>query len=462
MTLLLLFGSSAVALLFLWFVHLERSGQEIVTIGTILTVLVVDAALYPGFDVPTGVFHPQLGTTSFRPYEVIIVVALAARLAAKGVPRRVAAWSLCWVAFFVWVALQGLVGLYMGHSAELVAFEAKVVVYLGAMALVAGVPAEHLLRSRTMTRVIGFAAAVAVGMILLDTSGLRVTKGIPGVPLQEFGRMGSDFASICLAIGIVALGLSLARRRGRTGLLVAGVALILSITVPTQRAVLISFLALVVVGALAFASRSALQRVRVSSAELVVAAMVVGALVCIPWMLGAWGGTGSQTRITSRVSTAFTSPAKLQSAQDRILQYQEVQPLIMQKPAFGWGLGKTYAHFAPGPNEFIVNNLTHNIFADLLLRTGVVGLVLFSTAVGVSLLEGFRAWRAHPNDEVACLALACVIVIVGLLGKGSVESIFEKFRLAVLLGVFLGMLRSLALASVAPRPAALDDRVAAR
>ena len=88
-------------------------------------------------------------------------------------------------------------------------------------------------------------------------------------------------------------------------------------------------------------------------------------------------------------------------------------------------------------------DLTHNIILDLfLMRTGLIGLILFVSALGVSLYEGIQVWRRHPDRFVAVLALGLVAVILGLVSKGMVESIFEKYRLACLLGLMLGMLRS--------------------
>jgi hypothetical protein len=43
---------------------------------------------------------------------------------------------------------------------------------------------------------------------------------------------------------------------------------------------------------------------------------------------------------------------------------------------------------------------------------------------------------------VAVLALGLVAAVVGLIAKGQVESIFENYRLATVLGLTLGMLRS--------------------
>lgn len=443
--LMLAAGTVVVALLFVWFAWLERSGRGIGVVAFLLGLLVIEASLYPGFEAPAGLFHPVIGGLSFRPYEVVIVVALLARVMVRGAPQRFSTSTLCWLALALWVVTQAAIGLYVHHAAELVAFEAKAVVHISAMALAAGVPAQAYTRGRTMSWVLVFAAVVATFMTILDISGMRWSGGPPGVPVEEFGRLGPDLASIFLAMGIVALGMGLAQGKRRFGLVLAAAPLLLSTFIPSQRAVLISFVAFTVLTAVAFACRSAWQRIRPAPAELTLAALLIIAILMVPAVAAVGKNSEPPSLVfAARVAESFTSPAKRQSAEDRINQYREAWPLIAERPLLGWGLGKTFAHFQPGPDEFVVNNLTHNIAGDLLLRTGVVGLVLFAVAVAASLREGLRVWRRHPNSVMACLALACVLVVVGILAKGMVESIFEKFRLAVLMGIFLGMMKSLA------------------
>ena len=99
-------------------------------------------------------------------------------------------------------------------------------------------------------------------------------------------------------------------------------------------------------------------------------------------------------------------------------------------------------------------DLTENIGLDLWLRTGLIGLALFLAAIVVSLVNGFATWRLHPDRMVAVLALALVAVVVGFIAKGQVESIFENYRLATVLGLSLGMLRS-AVTSGGGGPAAM-------
>ena len=54
----------------------------------------------------------------------------------------------------------------------------------------------------------------------------------------------------------------------------------------------------------------------------------------------------------------------------------------MTAPFCGWGLGQTISFFDVGPRQFVTSYLTHNILTDLLLRTGLVGLLLFLAAFG--------------------------------------------------------------------------------
>lgn len=86
--------------------------------------------------------------------------------------------------------------------------------------------------------------------------------------------------------------------------------------------------------------------------------------------------------------------------------------------------------------------MTHNIGGDLLLRMGVAGLALFVLAMSVAIAQGLRFWRRANDPLAAALALGLVAAVVGWLSKAMVESMFEKYRLAVLLGLLLGMLRS--------------------
>jgi O-antigen ligase len=146
--------------------------------------------------------------------------------------------------------------------------------------------------------------------------------------------------------------------------------------------------------------------------------------------------------IHDKVESAISSEAKAESAQSRLNKWSVALKDAEQHPWLGQGLGFTYSYFTPGANVFVVTDLTENILLDLWLRTGVIGVLLFLAAVVTSLVTGFAAWRLHPDRMTAVLTLALVAVVVGLLAKGQVESILDNYRLATVLGLSLGMLRS--------------------
>lgn len=456
-------GALAVGALGLWFWDLERRGRSVVVLAFIVGFLVVEGSMYPGFDAPAGLLHPTFGSVSFRPHEVLIVVALVARLVARGAPTRIGTPMIWWVAFLAWMGLAAFVGVYVGHSGLLVAFEAKAVIYLGAIALGAGVPSHDLVGGPTIRRLIVFSAVVSTFMIVLDSAGVRITGRFLGLPLEDSGRMGADAASIFLALGLLSLGLAVSRRQGRLPLLLAACPLCLSTFVPSQRAVLVTFAVLLTLVPLAFLSSAARARVHASPVEVVSAGLLLLTLVTVPWVLSGMRGESTPSYpLAPNVTAALTDRSKHLSAEDRVNQYRKAWPLMTEKPFLGWGLGKTYAHFHPGPDEFEENNLTHNIAGDLVLRTGLAGFALFALALSASLRDGWRAWRDRVDDAVACVALACVVVLAGLVAKGMVESLFEKFRLAVLIGVFLGILRSVVTsARVAPAQGAAAGEIGA-
>jgi len=74
-----------------------------------------------------------------------------------------------------------------------------------------------------------------------------------------------------------------------------------------------------------------------------------------------------------------------------------------------------------------------------LYRTGVIGLLLFAIPVLLALGTGVRGWLGAGDRLVAAVALGCTAVALGLLAKGLVESIFEKYRLTIFLAILIGL-----------------------
>ena len=144
--------------------------------------------------------------------------------------------------------------------------------------------------------------------------------------------------------------------------------------------------------------------------------------------------------------------------QSRVNQWNAAPLVIDDRPWTGWGLGKTYLYYDPGPKSFIRTNLTHNIGLDLLLRTGVIGLGLFIAAVLASIAVGIRMWRKASDPLVAAFALASSAIVLALVSKGLVESLFEKYRLAALMGLIVGIgLTTLSRELVREQPARAEN-----
>jgi hypothetical protein len=55
---------------------------------------------------------------------------------------------------------------------------------------------------------------------------------------------------------------------------------------------------------------------------------------------------------------------------------------------------------------------------------------------------GVRTWWRGADIDIASFAAGMTAVFVGLLGKGLVESLFEKYRLATFMGLVIGMVCS--------------------
>src|SRR5918992_4679412 len=134
--LLFAFAALAGVSLFWWFVRLERAGHSATTVLLVLWILVLDASLHADPNkVPAGLFHPGVGpdpdptddilesAVSFRLVDLVIPIALGARLYARGFPARIRMSSIWLLAFFGWLVGAALIGLINSNSPDLIAFE---------------------------------------------------------------------------------------------------------------------------------------------------------------------------------------------------------------------------------------------------------------------------------------------------------------------------------------------------
>ena len=156
MALLLLLVILATAGLVVWttFVRWEREGHREYLVATVFAVILVDLLLYPSQnDVPPGLFRPVIAGQSFRLPELVLLLALGARLVVHGGPKRAGPVGLALLAWCLWYALSGLFGLANGHDLKDVLYEAKAILYIGGgIALLTGVDLGRMVSPRAIGR----------------------------------------------------------------------------------------------------------------------------------------------------------------------------------------------------------------------------------------------------------------------------------------------------------------------
>ncbi|MGH9149697.1 MAG: O-antigen ligase family protein, partial [Acidimicrobiales bacterium] len=245
--------------------------------------------------------------------------------------------------------------------------------------------------------------------------------------------------------GLLALVLAAARSARPLGLLVAAAPLLVSTVAARQRAAVLGLVAAAAVVALAWVAPTARRRLRVTPTEVGLVALVVIALLVVPAAVAGLGaGRPAAVPLADEVAVTFTSPGKQQSAQERVNQWQVATALWRERPFLGHGLGVVFRYSGVGERVVVASDVFHSIFYDLLVRTGLVGLCLFAAAMAFTLRDGVRAWRYAGDGFVAAVALVGAALVVGLLAKGMVESILEKDRLVVAMGLLLGVVRAAA------------------
>lgn len=449
-------------LVFMWLVRLTRTPQGAEKIvALLLALLVAESAMYANpSDVPTGLFHPAAGPLSFRIFDLLVPAAIVARLVARPPPQLISVQTLAWSAFLVWLTGAAVNGFLLGNSTGLIAYHAKAIIYIGTFVLVAAVPADRWLQSRSLRIVVCTSSAVAFVLMLTSQTGIGISLALPLVPLVGLGGLGSDMATIFAVMGLVTFAVGLCSPQHRLRTIGVALPMLLSPLASGQRAAMIGLGASVVVCMLV--GPWAMRNVRLTLAELGIGTLAAVGLVTALLLAGSLSpAVSNKLPIARQIQETFTSRGKQLSEQDRVNQWAQARELIAQRPVFGWGLAKQYNYYSPGFYEFMTTDLTHNIGLDLLLRTGIVGLLLFVVAVATTVRDGVLTWLRDIDARIAALGLACVGALIGLITKGMFESIFEKYRLALVMGGLVGLALSVSAArrtapATAPRRLPLD------
>ncbi len=420
----------------------ERGRPEIVVFVT-LVVVVFDALVYPdGGTEPAGILRPTIFGHDYRAADLVIVLALLARLLVRGLPRRVTGPGLLWFAFFAMFTIGVPLGFANGHASVLVIFQEKFVLETGGMAiLMAGVP----LSSVTSPAFIGRAAWTLGLMSLVPILAAFAKHAIsfPVLPQAGFGTsLGSDSATVLLSLAFLLLAVEVCHPTPRFGVMAWCGLMIVAGIVTGQRAALIGLVVTLACTLFVMSGRPWRRRSRVRLSQLLpVLALVAIPLGTIAIINARINPTSATVPVVSDLSGSFTGVGKTQSADIRLNLWSFGRHLAEERPAFGWGLGQDFSIFQANGSEVpLTGGDFHDIAIDLVVTTGVVGFALFSLALASSLWSAFVTWRRARSSAIAAVALASGILLVQLVSKGLFESITQQYRFTVILGMLIGII----------------------
>lgn len=426
-------------------VRLDRSPKRVAIVTIVVALLIVESVLYSQNETPFGIFHPQIGSQNFRLYDVLIPLALVARLRSRGLPRRISASGVLWVGFFAWYAACAVTGYLGHHTLTNITFESKALIYLGgSMLVVSGFNVRELLGPHGPLRLVRPAAVFSGAVAAVGLVHLTINIPVSGIKIVGLNGVPEDAASILISLGVLAFMIELCRPKRSASVLICCAVMVVSTLTSGQRATLVQLAVTLILAAAAWLLPTARRRSTVTPTQALVIALVIAVLFVGPSVLrGQSPWQVSAIPFGSKIENALTNQAKTQSAQQRINELQQLEIYVPQRLVTGWGLGRTVTYYATGTYSYPTKDITDGIVGDLLLRGGVIALGLLVAAVGSVLWEGISVWRHHRDRVAAAASLACATILVGLLAKGLVESIFEKYRVAIVLGLMLGLARAL-------------------
>ncbi|HEC09917.1 MAG TPA: O-antigen ligase domain-containing protein [Acidimicrobiales bacterium] len=427
-------------LLFGWFTGLERRGRGEVVVATVLGVALLEAVLFQSQNtVPSGLFRIPLGSFDVRPVDVLIPMALAARVLARPPGSRISFTALLWVAFVVWYAAGGITGYYGGNPVpEVIGQVRSMLLFGGAYALVAGTDVRKLLGEKFLRVVSRLLFAIALGYIAMIMLVGPTSVGAGPVTIPELGGLGADTSSIISAMGLMLILVEISSPVHHRFRIVAGSLAMLIPLIGDQAASIVGLVVMIGLTMLTSLTPRWRERVTVTPTEFLL-------VVVLSLTVGLVGLTaaGRTEDITSGVEDALVGNAQDSTSRLRVLLWEDARDFILESPVIGHGAGfrQILPDQWPAPPSLVAS---HNILLDVTLRSGLVGLALFLAAMFSSFREVLTSWRSRLDPRLTMLSLGAGIGIGGILAKGMVESVFDKFRLAVFLGALLSMISGIA------------------
>lgn len=429
MLIVLLLGAAVLASgLLAWFLVLESSDRRHTIFNVVALTFIVEAIVTPEVaSVPVGLLRPEFFGQDFRPPDFLLFAAIAARLLA-GRWGRIGPVGLAWAPFFTLYFTGVVIGLMVGLEFEQVLFQGKVLLYiLGGLVVASGVDIDRVYDSIGTLGLV-LAPLLPVGLIV-SLSDLEIVLNTPVQDFPALGMLSHDSVTLLVVIGGAVIITEAVRTPPRWYVATAGIALLLVPVTRDQRGSYLTLAAVVAtLAVLALVDQTWKRRSSVSGAQIaLIAAVLVGA-----GTIGLASGTPSEI-----VQEAFGGQGNEESAKERVRLYEESINLAQERPIFGYGVGAEVETTRVNSGADL-QTTAHNLVLDIWLRIGFVGVGFLMIALGVTAFTAGKVWQGPAPNQVAAIAIAGLLGLLGWLAKALVEPALDKFRLTLLLGFALG------------------------
>lgn len=429
MLIVLLLGAAVLAsALFAWFVMLETNDRRHTIFNIVAITFIFEAVVTPEVaSVPVGLLRPEVFGQDFRPPDLLLFAALAARLLA-GRWGRVGPVGLAWFPFFALYLTGVVIGLLVGLEFAQVLFQGKVLLYiLGGLVVASGVDVDKLYDSIGTLGLV-LAPLLPIGLIV-SLSNLEIAVDTPLQSFPTLGQLSHDSVTLLVVIGGAVIITEAVRSRPRWYVAGAGVALLLVPITRDQRGSYLTLAAVVVTLAIvALGGQTWRRRSSVSGTQFALIAVVLIGVGSVSLATGATSGF---------IDEAFGGQGNVESADERLKLYRASVELAQQRPILGYGVGAEVETTRVNSGEDL-QTTAHNLVLDIWLRVGFVGVGFVLVALAVTAWTAVAVWRGPASDRVAAIAIAGLIGVLGWLAKALVEPALDKFRLSLLLGLALG------------------------
>lgn len=426
--LLAIAGGLVVASLVAWFYALELNDARHTIFLVVALTYLGEALVTPeAASVSVGILRPQVAGQDFRPPDLVLMAALGVHLLV-GKWGKIGPIGFTWAPFFALYLTGVPIGIYAGFDVAQVLFQGKVALYLiGGIVVASGAEVERLAAS--IGRLALFVAPLVPIGLILSITGARISINTPLQYFPNLGRLSHDTVTIMVVIGAAALIIEVVRERPRVWVVIAGVLLLFTPVTRDQRASYLSVAVIVIALLLLMLGATWRRRSSVGGVQVL---LVLGVLLAVA-MIGNTSGEPS-----SLVEKAFGGQGKSESAEERVSLYDQAYALAWERPFLGSGVGVEVDIKTVNTGEDL-RTTAHNIMLDVWLRIGLIGLVFFVVAMLTTLGMGIHLWRTSASNTIAAVGMAGVLGMLGWLAKAFVEPALDKFRLAMLLGLAIGV-----------------------